>query len=160
MKPATTFPIRFETLPAWPEPPVGAALRDLHALVFANAVTEAELQERLSWQRDPLVQLAWHGEQLVGYKIGYLRKERHYYSWIGGVHPDFRQQGIAGQLMQAQHAWCQQQGYKTVRTHTKNSWRSMLILNLRHGFDVIGTLTDELGEPKLILEKKLISGSV
>lgn len=153
--------LHYETHLQWPEGPSGAALRDLHALVFSNPdVTEAELQQRLGWQREPLVLLVWAQpesgpKQLAGYKIGYLRKDRHYYSWIGGVHPDWRGQGIASQLMKLQHQWCQQQGYKTVRTHTKNSWRAMLILNIRHGFDIIGTLTDELGEPKLILEKKL-----
>lgn len=31
----------------------------------------------------------------------------------------------------------------------------MLILNLRHGFDTIGTYTDEKGEQKIILKKQL-----
>lgn len=31
----------------------------------------------------------------------------------------------------------------------------MLILNLRRGLDIIGTYTDERGEPKIILEKRL-----
>ncbi|MCL4426117.1 MAG: hypothetical protein M1299_02105 [Firmicutes bacterium] len=34
----------------------------------------------------------------------------------------------------------------------------MLILNLRHGFDIIGTYTDEKGEPKIILAKSLNPG--
>ena len=54
-----------------------------------------------------------------------------------------------------QHDWCIKKGYETIRTHTKNSFKSMLILNLKNGFDVIGTFTDEKGEPKIILEKKL-----
>ncbi|HEY9841680.1 MAG TPA: GNAT family N-acetyltransferase [Candidatus Obscuribacterales bacterium] len=153
--------IRYESFQTWPELPAGPALRDLHALVFAHPdVTEAELRERLSWQRDPLVQLAWAGQQLVAYKIGHLRKEGHFYSWIGGVDPAFRGRGIASRLMQEQHAWCRARGYASVRTHTKNKWRSMLILNLRHGYDVIGSLTDELGEPKLILEKRLDESAV
>ncbi|MBO8157289.1 MAG: hypothetical protein H0Z32_12600 [Bacillaceae bacterium] len=35
-------------------------------------------------------------------------------------------------------------------------WKGMLILNLKHGFDVIGTYTDEKGEPKIILRKNLL----
>jgi len=31
----------------------------------------------------------------------------------------------------------------------------MIILNLRHGFDIIGAYTDEEGEPKLIQGKRL-----
>jgi hypothetical protein len=33
--------------------------------------------------------------------------------------------------------------------------RDILILNLRHAFDVVGTYTDEKGEPKIFLEKRL-----
>lgn len=151
--------IRYEQFTTWPTEQ-GPALRDLHALIFSNPdVSEASLKERLHWNHGPFVQLAWGqnesgSEQLVGYKIGYLRKENHFYSWLGGVDPKWRGHGIAGELMKQQHHWCREQGYKSVRTHTKNQWRSMLILNLRHDFDIIGTLTDEFGEAKLILEKK------
>jgi hypothetical protein len=31
----------------------------------------------------------------------------------------------------------------------------MLIVNIKHGFDVIGTYTDDKGEPKVILQKTL-----
>lgn len=44
---------------------------------------------------------------------------------------------------------------KKVQTKTKNKWRDMLILNIKNGFDIIGTYTDDSGEPKIILEKKL-----
>lgn len=160
INPAFELKLRFETLRAWPQANTGKALRDLHALVFNHPdISEAELAARLGWQREPLVQLAWHdadeAPRPIGYKIGYLRKEGHYYSWIGGVDPAWRGHGIASRLMRDQHAWCLAQGYKTVRTHTSNHWRNMLILNLRHGFDIIGTLTDEQGQPKLILEKRL-----
>jgi GNAT superfamily N-acetyltransferase len=74
---------------------------------------------------------------------------------MGGVSPDHRGQGIASELMRRQHEWCRNHGYKVIHTHTKNQWRAMLILNLRHGFDVIGTYADERGEPKIILEKRL-----
>lgn len=147
--------MRLESHAGWPEAPVGPALRDLHALVFSHPeVSESALKSRLELQPKPLVLLAWHAHQLAAYKIGYERKQGHYYSWIGGVHPDFRRQGLAAELMIRQHDWCREQGYQTIRTHTKNKWRQMLILNIRHEFDIIGTLTDEYGEPKLILEKK------
>lgn len=102
-----------------------------------------------------LILLALHHNQIIGYKIGYERKQHHFYSWLGGVHKDYRKQGIASKLMDIQHNWCQEHGYKTIQTKTKNKWRNMLILNIKHGFDVIGTYTDEKGEPKIILEKRL-----
>jgi GNAT superfamily N-acetyltransferase len=99
--------------------------------------------------------LAYSGDQVIGYKVGYELKPGKYYSWIGGVHPNFRNEGIAGVLMMQQHEWCKLNGYQTIQTKTKNKWKSMLILNLKNGFDVIGTYTDSKGEPKIILEKNL-----
>ena len=45
------------------------------------------------------------GEQLVGFKLGYAHTPTRYYSWLGGVDPEYRRQGIAGGLMHRQHAW-------------------------------------------------------
>ena len=103
-----------------------------------------------------LILVAMDESAIVGYKIGYQRKPRHYYSWLGGVDPDYRKYGIGSTLMRLQHEWCQQHDYLTIRTHSKNKWRDMIILNLRHGFDIIGTWTDDLGEPKIMLEKRLV----
>jgi hypothetical protein len=38
---------------------------------------------------------------------------------------------------------------------TYNRCRIMLILNLKHGFNIVGLLADKAGEPKIILEKNL-----
>ena len=61
---------------------------------------------------------------------------------------------MATELLRRQHAWCQQAGYGRVRTHTYNKWRGMLLLNLRQGFDVIGTV-QAARELLLVLEKRL-----
>lgn len=92
---------------------------------------------------------------VIGYKVGYEHSQTQYPSWLGGVHPNYRNRGIASEMMRLQHDWCKLHGYRTVRTHTRNQWRDMLILNLRHGFDVIGTIT-EGGAPKIIMEKRFI----
>lgn len=105
--------------------------------------------------RTTLVNLAADGDRLVGCKIGYEDSPHEFRSWIGGVDPDYRRRGIATELMRRQHTWATQQGYKTVYTKTKNKFREMLILNLRHGFDVIGAYTDRHDDPKLILQKPL-----
>jgi predicted GNAT superfamily acetyltransferase len=99
--------------------------------------------------------VAKENERVVGFKLGYERKGKHFYSWLGGVDEAYRGQGIANELMKRQHEWCRENGFRTIRTHTKNKWKHMLILNLKHRFDVIGTYTDNRGEPKIILEKKL-----
>ncbi|WNS77324.1 hypothetical protein RRV45_10165 [Bacillus sp. DTU_2020_1000418_1_SI_GHA_SEK_038] len=44
-----------------------------------------------------------------------------------------------------------------VQTKTMNKWRNMLVLNIKNGFDVIDTYTDEKGIHKIILEKNLLN---
>ncbi|WP_342772619.1 hypothetical protein [Oceanobacillus piezotolerans] len=68
----------------------------------------------------------------------------------------YREKGVASKLMEKQHQYLKKEGYKIVQTKTMNKWRGMLILNIKHGFDIIGTYTDEKGLHKIILEKKFI----
>lgn len=144
--------LQFEGLP---EGPVLDGILRLHDRVFGQSQSHHLRAEAAGKQR-LLTIVALEGNQVVGYKIGYERKPGHFYSWIGAVAPEFRRRGIGSELMRRQHAWCRAHGYQTIRTKTKNKWRDMIILNLRHGFDIIGAYTDERGEPKLILEKRLV----
>lgn len=94
--------------------------------------------------------------QVVGFKLGYEEESSIFYSWLGGVIPEYRNLGIASTLINKQHEWCREQGYKKVQTKTQNRFREMFILNLKHGFSVIGCHESEEGGFKIILEKPLI----
>lgn len=111
------------------------------------------LIERARTKRRALLNLALDSEQVVGFKLGYERSEEVFYSWLGGVLPQARGHGVAWELMRRQHEQCGAAGYQEVLTETKNIYRSMLILNLKFGFDLIGTWTDHDGQPKLMLRK-------
>ncbi|WP_323744667.1 GNAT family N-acetyltransferase [Thermaerobacillus caldiproteolyticus] len=113
------------------------------------------IREKMRKVENLLVLLALDGEKVIGFKMGYEQEKGEFYSWIGGVDSAYRQIGIGSTLMKMQHDWLKERGYQVVTTKTKNKWRHMLILNLRHGFDIIGTYTDEKGEPKIILKKLL-----
>ena len=95
----------------------------------------------------------------VGYKLGYARELDVFYSWLGGVHPDFRQQGIARELLERQHRWCAARGFRLVLTETRTPFKSMLVLNLKQGFDVVGTSVDADGQLSVLLGKTLASAS-
>ncbi|SHL69212.1 GNAT family N-acetyltransferase [Hymenobacter psychrotolerans] len=127
----------------------------LHRIFSDTPAAEWHTDLHYQQQHQPVqAWLAFDGEGLIGCKLGYERKPGHYYSWLGGVHPDHRGQGIAAELMRRQHAWCQEQGYYRIRTQTYNRWRAMLLLNLRHGFDIIGTVQGARGLT-IVLEKEL-----
>jgi GNAT superfamily N-acetyltransferase len=116
-----------------------------------------EARERLTQTRDLLVIIAFDADRdlPVGFKIGYRQDPDTFYSWLGGVLPDYRRQGIAAQLMLNQHEWVKAQGYRYVQTKSLNRWREMIALNLRHGFSITGTYIGKDQRLRIIMEKEL-----
>lgn len=100
---------------------------------------------------------AYVNGEAVGFKLGYEKEKDQFYSWLGGVLFEYRGLGIADEMMAAQHDWCRQVGYTEVQTKTQNKYRDMFVLNLKHGFEVIGVhnSSNTNGELKIILRKKL-----
>ena len=47
--------------------------------------------------------LVYDNDKMIAYKIGYERSRENFYSWIGGIDPEFRRMGIARELMDRQH---------------------------------------------------------
>lgn len=102
-----------------------------------------------------LLLIGYIEDQAVGFKLGYEHDREEFYSWLGGVLPDYRNLGIARDLMLSQHEWCKQQGYKKVQTKTQNRFKEMLLLNLQNGFEVVGTHPADKHGLKIVLEKIL-----
>ncbi|GAB4024424.1 GNAT family N-acetyltransferase [Spirosoma gilvum] len=146
--------IQYTSVSTLPQEPLLSSLIDLLDVVFSS---RSRLLTELSYQESRTglqIHLALVEDRVIGCKLGYERKKGHFYSWLGGVHPDFRGQGIASELMRLQHDWCLVQGYQVVRTQTYNQWRSMLSLNIRFGFDIIGVTQGKRGLA-IVLEKRL-----
>jgi ribosomal protein S18 acetylase RimI-like enzyme len=98
---------------------------------------------------------AIHNSKIVGFKLGYEKNEDIFYSWLGGVLPEYQKMGIASYLMKLQHKWCLQNSYKTIQTKTKNKFKNMLILNFKSGFNIVRTELSTANELKIVLEKNL-----
>lgn len=125
-------------------------------LFGAEAYGAAKIEKQASRSTDLVILMAYVVGKVAGYKIGYGKTERLFYSWLGGVLPDFRRRGIAGALMRRQHEIAKQLNYQAVQTHTENRFRDMLVLNIRTGFDVIGTFYSTRDKAnRIILEKQL-----
>lgn len=94
--------------------------------------------------------------ELAGYKLGYEVDAQTYYSWEGCISRSYRKMGLATRLMDAQHEWCRNQGYKKVQTKSQNRFRPMMILNLKCGFEVVGLeAAKNPTESKILFEKRL-----
>lgn len=93
--------------------------------------------------------------QAVGFKLGYETAQQEFYSWLGGVLPEYQGLGIASDLMLTQHQWLASQGYQRILTKTQNRFKHMLLLNIKNGFEIIGTHLSHEGGMKIMMEKKL-----
>jgi GNAT superfamily N-acetyltransferase len=114
------------------------------------------IERRVPHVVDPAIVVAVGGNgEWKGFKFGYRRGDRCFYSWIGGVHPDARHQGLAGQLTKAQHSWARAQGFETIVTRTRASNNLMIMVNLKNGFSVTGYEMNEDGIPVVTLRKNL-----
>lgn len=135
-----------------PSEDILASMTELHNNIFSAAPS---LIEEMKTKPHIVSVVAMEESKVVGYKIGYELDNKKFYSWLGGVDNDYRNLGIASTLMRKQHAYLKKAGYWTVQTKTKNAWRSMLLLNIKHGFDVTETYYNAEGIHKIILEKNL-----
>lgn len=102
-----------------------------------------------------LMLVAYENHEAVGFKFGYAQDTDLFYSWSGGVLPEFRGKGIAKRLMEMQHQWAKEQDYKRIETRTRNKFPEMIALNVKSKFHIVGTFTEIDGAAKIILRKEL-----
>lgn len=117
------------------------------------------LLTRLPRIADPDLWLAIEGGEWAGFKLGYRRGDTLLYSWLGGVHPRLRGQGVASKLMERQHAYAAAAGYRFVETRTRAVNNPMILLNLRHGFHVAGFEVDTRGI-EVVIQRKRLEGAL
>lgn len=98
------------------------------------------------------------GNILVGFKIGYDRnKDGTFYSWMGGVIPEFRRNGVAHHLANFQESWTMKNGYFSIRLKTRKKHKSMIEFSLNRGFLINKEVPNENpNETRIIMEKQLI----
>lgn len=63
---------------------------------FDNPYEAEDYHERLSGKVH-LILIAYDKDQPIGFKVGYERGD-FFYSWMGGVIPEYRRQGVASKL--------------------------------------------------------------
>lgn len=147
--------LRFVEVLGVPEAKLAQGILALAAQVLPSK-KPVDLLERLGHVRDAWGIVALDSERVVGFKLGFGDRPGRFYSWLGGVAPKYRRQGIAKELLRRQHLRCREAGYARVRTHTTNASRSMLLLNVAVGFDVIGTTNGAGKGLRIVLEKGLL----
>ncbi|MHA7129924.1 GNAT family N-acetyltransferase [Algoriphagus namhaensis] len=93
--------------------------------------------ERLQ-QRLHLALVAEKDGELLGFKVGYQSDNPEtFYSWMGGVRPEFRNQGLAEALADHQEKWAKENGFNSVFFKTRNRFPAMIAFGLKRGFKII-----------------------
>ena len=100
---------------------------------FDNPYDMDEYKKRLL--SDHLVLTAHIENEIVGFKIGYDRfNDGSFYSWMGGVLPENRNQSIAEILADYQENWAKNNGYASIRLKTRKKHEAMLSFSKKRGF--------------------------
>ncbi|WP_416057256.1 GNAT family N-acetyltransferase [Stenotrophomonas maltophilia] len=105
--------------------------------------THATYSARLAGRRH-LVLVAEQGGELVGFKVGYALDRRRFYSWVGGIHPAHRRQGIAQALLDTQQRWASAQGYGCIEVKTSQAFPQMVALLERNSYQRLGEVEGKL----------------
>ena len=147
--------IHYQLYEGQPSGDVLDCLVHINETIFSSGESAEALNEFLAGRTQILLCLAFEGEAVVGSKLGYKERAHYFESWRGGVLPSARRRGVASALMKQQHVWAKEQGFRIISTITNNQNAPMLILNLRHGFKIVGTFLDREKHLKVIQQKRL-----
>ena len=84
-----------------------------------------------------LILTAYDDHNPVAFKIGYHRHfDGSFYSWMGGVLPNYRRKGIANNLADHQETWAKKKGYNSIKLQTRSKHNAMLALAINRGFQI------------------------
>ena len=147
--------INYITLVGSPNESIHQDMINLYAEIFEDADISF-FKQRIVEHQKLLSVLAYSNNVLIGFKIGYPYNENTFYSWIGGVLPTYRQRGIASQLAVLQEQWVKENGFIALRTKSMNQFKSMMVMNLKNGFEVTKVYTNSKGQTKIVFEKNLL----
>ncbi len=102
---------------------------------FHNPYGKEEYEKR--FEKDHLILIATFNGNHAGFKVGYDRfDDGSFYSWFGGVKPEFRQKGIASKMQKDFEHRCQQRGYGIIRFKTLNMHGNMIRFGIKNGFHI------------------------
>jgi GNAT superfamily N-acetyltransferase len=89
--------------------------------------------------KEHLALVALYHQTPAGFKIAYTQSDICLYSWLGGVHPQYRKLGIASALLDYQENWARQHGFQKITVKSMNKYPDMLRFLIKNGYAITGT---------------------
>ncbi|WP_028766754.1 GNAT family N-acetyltransferase [Shewanella fidelis] len=123
---------------------------------FESGYSREEISKRLLAGPALLLIAKVEGE-VAGFKLGYQTEEQVFYSWLGGVAPDFRGLGLAKSLLEYQEKWAKEQGYQRIDVKTRNCFPAMLNMLISSQYQITAMINDahNHSQNKLHLQKQV-----
>lgn len=120
---------------------------------FDLVTTRQTIEQRMAGKRG-LILVASVDNVPIGFKVGYSLSEDTFYSWIGGVIPRYRGQGIASLLLNAQEKWAVESGFTRINVKSMNRYPSMLKLLVSNNYQITGIEKSNGPDDKIFFSKK------
>jgi ribosomal protein S18 acetylase RimI-like enzyme len=122
---------------------------------FSQPHPVEEYRKRMQGKKT-LILVAHAEGKVAGFKAGYDKYgDGSFYSWMGGVLPEYRKQHIAKRLAERQESWARVHGFNCIIFKTRNRHKAMLIFAITNGFHIIGIEPkDNIPEDYRILLRK------
>ena len=130
------------------------SIKQLATEIFGQFDAE-KVQTKLIGASRRLIQFAQDGRKVVGFKVGYSKDDEIFYSWLGGVLPSYSNLGLASELMRRQHQWAKENGFKVLQTKSRNRFHDIIRLNLKSGFEIVGTEKEKNDDITVLFQKTL-----
>ena len=95
--------------------------------------------------------------ELLGFKVGYQSDTPDtFYSWMGGVRPEFRKLGIADALAEHQENWAREKGFTSIFFKTRNRFPAMITFGLSRGFKIMEVIPKGgVEDYRIVMSKEL-----
>lgn len=145
-------------MPEIKETTLETALAVLEKLPEFDALKPFDHYREIMEGEKNLVLTAFEDGETIGCKIGYDRfHDGSFYSWLGGVIPNYRKSGVAKTLADYQENWAMENGFTSIKFKTQNRHKAMLQFALRNGFSIYRVIPkSELTHYRIELIKPLI----
>ncbi|WOT05350.1 GNAT family N-acetyltransferase [Shewanella youngdeokensis] len=124
---------------------------------FDNGYSKQEINTRLQDSPRALLLITRIEGDIAGFKLGYQLTDNTFYSWLGGVTPDYRGLGLAKHMLEHQERWAAKQGYCCIEVKTRNCFPAMLnmLIGQRYQITAVQANSQDLSQNKLHLQKQI-----
>ena len=130
-------------------------VNSLEMMIFGSTRATASKLEMIR-QQDGLLLIAFDGDYPIGFKLGYVVESTPaFFSWLGGVEPKHRRQGIAQALLDFQEHHVKKRGHASIYFTTFDRFPAMIQLGKKNNYVKVKTAL-EGGEKKYWFEKQLL----